>query len=129
MSQVDAKQLRLVSAAEQTLPERIKIGIAVGLSWSLSWMSITYLGDSIWPGKRSCAGTLSEIVYKSANVTCGILLTLICFLFVFRVEFFVPLVSVGESRRAPRSWFVVSRANAAGTRHVSDIVVERMYEH
>jgi len=47
-----------------------------------------------------------------------------------RVEFFVPLISTGESRRAPRQAGSLPReANAAGTRHGSDIVVERMYEH
>ena len=47
----------------------------------------------------------------------------------FELEIFVPLISTGESRRAPRQAGSLPRgANAAGTRYGSDIVVERVYE-
>ena len=60
---------------------------------------------------------------------CGILSLILLLFRVIELSFRAAHLYRRESADAASGWFVASRANAAGTRHVSDIVVERMYEH
>ena len=71
----------------------------------------------------------SYTVYKTAIVMCGILSLILLLFRVVELNFRAAHLYWRESADAASGWFVASRTDAAETRHDSDIVVERVYEH